>query len=169
MIKLSRFFVALFFLCFALSASAAKENPEDCTPYDLVGQWLFNYGLIPGRAFPKIKFIDSQVLGKTTGKGEEKYYDAGEIVKQYTHLITYPSAKKGGDHVKVLVISECAENTVDAAPLVYLISPVYMRFNILDADDADSSILNSRNAARKELQKKIKEVDKKLDELGKEQ
>jgi hypothetical protein len=169
MMKFTRFFVALFLLCFALSANAATKKSEYCTPYDLVGQWLFDYGLIPPRAFPKIKLLDSQALGKTTGKGTEVDYNKGWEVVQYTHLITFPPAKKGGAPVKVIVITECAAaaNTMDASPLVYLISPVYMRFNIIGDDDA--SMLNSKNVARKELQEKIKEIDKKADELGKEE
>jgi hypothetical protein len=171
MMKFTRFFVALFLLCFALSASAAKEDPADCTPDNSIGLWLHDYGLVPERAVDKIKLLDSQVIGETTGKGTEKYYDKGWEIKQYTHLITYPPAKKGDAPVKVIVISECApaENTMDAEPLVYLISPVYMNIDLYGKDARSASMLNSRNVARKALQEKIKEYNKKLDELGKEQ
>jgi hypothetical protein len=167
MIKFSRFFVALFLLCFALNASAAKEDPADCTPDNIIGLTLHDYGLVAGSGVDKIKLLDSQVIGKTTGQGTEKgIYDKGEKVTQYTHLVTYPPLKKGDAPVKVIVITECADTTIDASPLVYLISPVYMK---LEAAGSDSgSILNSRNVARKALQEKIKEYNKKLDELGKE-
>jgi hypothetical protein len=165
MMKFTRILIALFLLCFALSASAAKENPEDCTPDDLIGSALSNYGLIAESATDKIKLLDSQVIGKTTGKGTEKGYEKGWEIKQYTHLITYPPAKKGDAPVKVIAISECAAavNTMDAAPLVYLISPVYMNIDIFGKDARSVSMLNSRNVAVKELQKKINEFYKKLD------
>jgi hypothetical protein len=157
--------VALLFALDANAAAPTKIKPIVCAPVESTLAYLTDLGLIAEDAHTdatklKVRLLDDQILGKTTGQGTEKYYPKGHAIHQYTHLLTYP-AKQGGAPVKVIMISECMPdaNTMDAVPLLFMISPAYVTLNWHDKDDPVSMLnnWNIRSAALQAKQDKLNE------------